>query len=128
MTDRRSASLSLKQLAYLLAVRDTLNATEPRNGRWQPVVVDDLIPCAPLQPWEERATPLFAKPQGGELWVLLLEKAVAKLAGSYAALISGSAACVPSTTGPQLMRGAKGGRAWAPASAGSAFASKRRTP
>ena len=35
------------------------------------------------------AEPLFAKPNGNELYVLLLEKAFAKFAGSYSKLIGG---------------------------------------
>lgn len=53
------------------------------------MVIDDLIPCEPLQRWEEDATPVFSKPQGNELWVLLLEKAFAKFVGSYGDLDGG---------------------------------------
>ena len=46
--------------------------------------MDDRIPC-------RRGTrePLFAKPHGAELWTMVLEKAVAKFCGSYAALAGG---------------------------------------
>ena len=46
------------------------------------VVVDDLIPC-------KEGAPLFTKPMGNEMWVLLLEKAFAKLLGSYGKLEGG---------------------------------------
>lgn len=49
-------------------------------GRWKPIVVDDLVPCAPL--WE----PLFSRNIGHELWVSLIEKMLAKHYGSYKAL------------------------------------------
>jgi calpain-15 len=45
-----------------------------------PVVVDDYVPCAP------NGMPLFSKPKGHSVWVLLLEKAMAKMFGSYAKL------------------------------------------
>jgi len=47
-------------------------------------VVDDRFPC-------KRGTrsPLFMQQVGDELWAILLEKAVAKLAGSYSALSGG---------------------------------------
>ena len=60
-----------------------------RTASWSGVVIDDLIPCEPLQPWEEDATPVFSKPQGNELWVLLLEKAFAKFVGTYGDLSGG---------------------------------------
>ena len=48
------------------------------------VAVDDSIPV-------ERGTntPIFAKPNGKELWVALLEKAFAKFVGNYSALDGG---------------------------------------
>lgn len=52
------------------------------QGILREVVVDDYIPVSPQN------TPLFAKPAGGrEIWVMILEKAWAKLHGSYGAIV-----------------------------------------
>ena len=48
------------------------------QGIPQEVIVDDFIPCYP-----DKIEPFFAKPNGKELWVLLLEKAWAKCFGNY---------------------------------------------
>ncbi|XP_047318032.1 calpain-type cysteine protease DEK1-like isoform X2 [Impatiens glandulifera] len=54
------------------------------QGEWVPVVVDDWIPC------ESPGKPAFAtSKKGNDLWVSLLEKAYAKLHGSYEALEGG---------------------------------------
>ncbi|CAM6110257.1 unnamed protein product [Calypogeia fissa] len=54
------------------------------QGEWVPVVVDDWIPC------EARGKPAFATSRKvNELWVSILEKAYAKLHGSYEALEGG---------------------------------------
>ncbi|KAK6936992.1 Peptidase C2, calpain, catalytic domain [Dillenia turbinata] len=54
------------------------------QGEWVPVVVDDWIPC------EAPGRPAFATSRkGSELWVSILEKAYAKLHGSYEALEGG---------------------------------------
>ncbi|KAK7399696.1 hypothetical protein VNO78_10885 [Psophocarpus tetragonolobus] len=54
------------------------------QGEWIPVVVDDWIPC------ELPGKPAFATSKKGyELWVSILEKAYAKLHGSYEALEGG---------------------------------------
>lgn len=42
------------------------------------MVVDDYLPCKP------DGTPAFATSRDGEIWVCLLEKAWAKLHGTYA--------------------------------------------
>jgi len=55
----------------------TINIHNPVTKQWTPVVVDDYIPIGPDN------NPLMAKPQGNEMWVLLLEKAFAKWFGSY---------------------------------------------
>lgn len=54
-----------------------------KNGIWQTVRVDDFFPCFP------GGGPMYSRSNGDELWVLLLEKAFAKLCGSYEAVKSG---------------------------------------
>lgn len=53
---------------------------------WKLVVVDEFIPCTT---GSGRAVPTYTRPLGEEIWVLLLEKAVAKFCGSYATLSGG---------------------------------------
>ena len=48
-----------------------------KNGEWIVVTVDDYIPCF------YNGGPMFSRSNGNELWVLLLEKAYAKLHGNY---------------------------------------------
>jgi len=61
------------------------------------VLVDDYFPCD-----VQTRKPVFSHGNGPELWVLLLEKAYAKLHGSYMKIESGSAAAALSdlTGGP----------------------------
>ena len=49
-----------------------------QHGRPRFLVIDDLIPCNSMT-----KSPIFTKPIGNEVWVLLLEKAWAKLVGTY---------------------------------------------
>ena len=54
-----------------------------KSGEWVRVTVDDYFPCFP------KDTPIFSRSHGNELWVLILEKAYAKLHGSYTLLRGG---------------------------------------
>jgi calpain-15 len=48
-----------------------------KNGEWQSVTIDDLLPCEPL------AKPKFASSSNNEIWINLLQKAYAKLHKQY---------------------------------------------
>eukprot|EP01067_Filipodium_phascolosomae_P005470 Filipodium_phascolosomae@DN3552_c0_g1_i1.p1 len=67
-----------------------LRLFDPAVGRWKVIIVDDYIPVDRLM-WENRgiAVPKFTKPNQNEMWVMILEKAFAKMCGSYAALEGG---------------------------------------
>lgn len=56
-----------------------------KNGEWQSVTVDDYFPCF------VNGGPIFSTTAENELWILILEKAYAKLHGSYLALRGGYA-------------------------------------
>ena len=56
------------------------------NGIWKLVLVDDFIPCYGSIYDKNFA---FSHTNGNELWVILLEKAWAKLNGNYARIIGG---------------------------------------
>lgn len=53
----------------------------PQLNHWVIVTVDDRIPCK-----KGTRSPRFMKPNGNELWAIILEKAYAKYCGSYAAI------------------------------------------
>ena len=55
-----------------------------KNGQWIQVNIDDYFPCT------VNGGPIFTSSNNG-LWVMLLEKAYAKIHGSYYALRSGRA-------------------------------------
>ena len=55
------------------------------NGIWKLVLVDDYFPC--YGSWGKNFA--FSSTNGNELWVILLEKAWAKLNGNYAKAIGG---------------------------------------
>ena len=50
-------------------------------NKWKVFTIDDRVPMG-----SNGKSPMFSKPNGHELWVLLLEKAFARMWGSYAAL------------------------------------------
>ena len=55
-------------------------------GEWIPITIDDHIPCF------YKGQPMFIRGNTGELWPLLIEKAYAKLFGTYEAICNGDAA------------------------------------
>ena len=55
-----------------------------KNGRKCHIVVDDYIPC-------RNKKIVFSHANGNELWVILMEKAWAKIHGSYERIIGGQA-------------------------------------
>ena len=54
------------------------------NGEMKTVIVDDYIPVV-----DGTTKPAFSSSRNGNAWVLLLEKAWAKLHGSYESIIAG---------------------------------------
>eukprot|EP00945_MAST-04E_sp_MAST-4E-sp1_P004352 g4352.t1 len=65
----------------------TIRLFNPSVNDFVHVTIDDRFPCTS----KENPTPMFTKPnpRGGELWTMLLEKAFAKLCGSYGSLEGG---------------------------------------
>ena len=47
------------------------------NGQWKNIIIDDYFPCIPC------SLPIVSNCQGNELWLLILQKALAKLFDSY---------------------------------------------
>ena len=66
------------------------------NGRKQEVIVDEYIPCDPAN-----GLPAFGySADSGEIWAMLIEKAWAKLHGTYCMIRKGSAlSALPHMTG-----------------------------
>uniref|UniRef100_A0A7S1F134 Calpain catalytic domain-containing protein n=1 Tax=Noctiluca scintillans TaxID=2966 RepID=A0A7S1F134_NOCSC len=66
--------------------RYTLRLYDTKQRKTRGVVIDEYIPCHPQQWYHQEHRPLFARCNGNEMWCLLLEKAMAKMMGSYEAL------------------------------------------
>ena len=55
-----------------------------KNGLWRTVTIDDFFPCYPL------GQPIFSTAYSNEIWVLLIEKAYAKVHHGYYQLKGGN--------------------------------------
>ena len=56
---------------------------------WIQVTIDDRIPCTQVSEWYDIPMPLYSRPNGNELYILLIEKAFAKMSGGYDKLNGG---------------------------------------
>ena len=69
------------------------------NGHNRHVMVSDEFPCRPVKK-DDLGGPLFSRTPGNDLWVLLVEKAFAKMFGTYQHIIAGlPGECLTNLTG-----------------------------
>ncbi|EGR27558.1 hypothetical protein IMG5_194210 [Ichthyophthirius multifiliis] len=70
------------------------------QGQWKNVIVDEFFPCITKQ-----RGPAFTRGNDGEIWVLLLEKAWAKVNGSYSEIEKGlTRECLHDFTGAPVLQ------------------------
>mmetsp|Transcript_31453 Transcript_31453/g.73769 ORF Transcript_31453/g.73769 Transcript_31453/m.73769 type:complete len:583 (-) Transcript_31453:127-1875(-) len=70
---------------------------DPQVKEWKVIVIDDFVPCTASQQdpggiarlADRMPKAMYARPHGKEIWTMLLEKAFAKLCGSYASIEAG---------------------------------------
>jgi len=65
-----------------------INLFDCSKNKWITVTIDDKIPCSESNRYMP-PKPLFSQPHENEMYILLLEKAFAKMAGSYTKLDGG---------------------------------------
>tara|TARA_B100000073_G_scaffold246377_1_gene206841 strand:+ start:10716 stop:12431 length:1716 start_codon:yes stop_codon:yes gene_type:complete len=58
------------------------------KNKWITVTIDDRIPCCEKK-WYDIPRPLYAQPHENEMYIILIEKALAKICGSYSKLCGG---------------------------------------
>jgi len=64
------------------------------KGEKKKIIIDDFFPC------DNRGSPCFTRANGNELWVMILEKAWAKIYGSYGMIEAGlTRECLHDLTG-----------------------------
>ncbi len=69
--------------------RYQFNLFDYSKGSWVVVEIDDYIPCYPKSAYAEMPIPRFSQPNGNEIWILLIEKAFAKMTGGFMNLKAG---------------------------------------
>eukprot|EP00916_Digyalum_oweni_P016854 GHVL01027663.1.p1 GENE.GHVL01027663.1~~GHVL01027663.1.p1 ORF type:complete len:453 (-),score=81.63 GHVL01027663.1:342-1700(-) len=88
---------------------------DPIKRKWKIITIDDYLPID-KKIWEKnkKVVPKFSNPSGNEIWVMILEKAFAKLCGSYASLEGGQELWALSimTGGDHARMYRKNGSAW----------------
>lgn len=78
-----------------------------KGNKWEQIVIDDYIPVDP-----KSNRPKFAQAHGNEIWAMLIEKAFAKMYGSYSALEGGQMSwALSAITGNPALHFDKTGRA-----------------
>lgn len=84
--------MSISKKPFLVFTPLTTCSYDLEKKDFIPFVIDDHIPVHKREWYHNEARPLFSKPNGNELYILLLEKAFAKFAGNYEELDGGHSA------------------------------------